>query len=115
VEYKVEYDSPLNRAMRSDEAAGVMRTFQWASEIASVTQDPSVMDYFNTDAIMPELLAINGAPYRYVRSPEEIAAIRQQRQMAQAQQQMVQALPGIAAIQKAAAPEGTAPYSGQPE
>jgi len=114
VEYKVEYDSPLNRAMRSDEAAGVMRTFQWASEIASVTQDPSVMDYFNTDAIMPELLAINGAPYRYVRSPEEIAAIRQQRQMAQAQQQMVQALPGIAAIQKAAAPEGTAPYSGQP-
>jgi hypothetical protein len=114
VEYKVEYDSPLNRAMRSDEAAGVMRTFQWASEIASVTQDPSVMDYFNTDAIMPELLAINGAPFRYVRSPEEIAAIRQNRQMAQAAQQLTQALPGIAAIQKAAAPQGTAPYPGQP-
>lgn len=113
-EYMVEYDSPLNRAMRSDEAAGTMRTFQWASEIASVTQDPSVMDYFDTDTIIPELMQINGAPFRFMRDPEQVAQIRANREQAQAAAQLTQALPGIAAIQKAAAPEGTAPYSGQP-
>lgn len=113
-DYKVEYDAPLNRAMRADEAAGTMRTFQWASEIASVTQDPSVMDYFDTDAIIPELMQINGAPFRFMRDPQQVAQIRQQRQETQASQQLVQALPGIAAIQKASAPQGNAGFTGQP-
>lgn len=113
-EYQVEYDAPLNRAMRSDEAAGTMRTFQWAAEIAAQTQDPSVMDYFDTDAIIPELMAINGAPYRFMRDPDEVQQIRQGRQQAQQQQNLVQALPGMAAMAKAASPEGTSPNPGQP-
>ena len=112
-EYKVEYDAPLNRAMRADEAAGTMRTFQWAAEIAAQTQDPSVMDFFDTDAIIPELMQINGAPFRFARSQEQVAQIRQGRAQAQQTQQLVQALPGMAAMQKAAAPEGTAPFAGQ--
>lgn len=113
-EYMVEYDAPLNRAMRSDEAAGTMRTLQWAAEIAAQTQDPSAMDWFDTDAIIPELLAINGAPFRFVRDPQAVAAMRQGRQQAQQAQQLVQALPGLAAMTKASSPEGTAPYAGQP-
>lgn len=113
-EYKVEYDAPLNRAMRADEAAGTMRTFQWAAEIAATTQDPSVMDFFDTDAIIPELMAINGAPYRFMRDAQQVAQLRAARQEAQAAQQLTQALPGIAAMTKAASPEGTAPYAGQP-
>lgn len=113
MEYVVEYDAPLNRAMRADEAAGTMRTFQWAAEIAAQTQDPSVMDWFDTDAIVPELMAINGSPFRFVRDPESVAQIRQNRQQAQATQTMVQALPGVAALAKAAAPEGNAAFSGQ--
>ena len=31
-EYKVEYDAPLNRMMRAEEAAGTMRSVQWAAE-----------------------------------------------------------------------------------
>jgi len=112
--YMVEYDSPLNRAMRADEAAGTMRTFQWASEIAATTQDPSVMDFFNTDAIIPELMQINGAPFRFMRDPAEVAQLRAQRQQQQAAAQLTQALPGIAAIQKASTPEGNAAFAGQP-
>lgn len=113
-EYQVEYDAPLNRAMRSDEAAGTMRTLQWAAEIAAQTQDPSAMDWFDVDQIIPELLAINGAPYRFVRDPQAVQAMRQGRQQAQQAQQLVQALPGLAAMTKAASPEGTAPFAGQP-
>jgi hypothetical protein len=112
-EYKVEYDAPLNRAMRADEAAGTMRTFQWAAEIAAQTQDPTVMDFFDTDQIIPELMQINGAPFRFMRDPKQVAAIRQGRQQAQQEAQLVQALPGMAAMAKASAPEGNAPFAGQ--
>lgn len=113
-EYKVEYSAPLNRAMRSDEAAGTMRTFAWAAEIASQTQNPDVMDFFDTDAIIPELMEINGAPFRFMRDPKQVAEIRKGRKQAQAQAQLTQALPGMAAMAKAASPEGTSPNAGQP-
>lgn len=113
LQYAVEYDAPLNRAMRSEEAAGTMRSMQWASEIAAQTQDPSVLDWFDVDAIIPELLAINGAPARFSREPEAVAAIRKGRSEQVATQQLTQALPGIAAIQKASTPKGNAPFQGQ--
>ena len=113
-DYKVEYDAPLNRAMRAEEAAGIMRTMQYGAEIAAQTQDPSPLDWFDTDVIMPELADINGAPFRFIRSPEAVAEIRQKRQVDQTAAQVTQALPGMAAMMKAAAPEGTAPATGQP-
>lgn len=112
-QYKVEYDAPLNRAMRADEAAGTMRTFQWAAEIAAQTQDPTVMDFFDTDAIIPELMQINGAPFRFLRDPKDVQKMREGRQQQAQQEQLVQALPGMAAMQKASTPEGNATFSGQ--
>lgn len=113
-QYIVEFDSPLNRMMRSEEAAGVIRSMQIAAELAAQTQDPSVMDFFDMDTIIPEVVQIQGAPYRFIRSMDQVAAIRQGRQQAQASQQLVQALPGLAAMTKAANPEGTNPLPGQP-
>lgn len=112
--YKVEYDAPLNRAMRAEHAAGGMRTFQWAAEIAGQMQDPSVLDPFDTDVMIPELADINGMPLRWMRSPEAIAAKRQGRQQDQTASQITQALPGMAAMAKAVAPQGTSPAPGQP-
>lgn len=113
-EYKVEYDAPLNRAMRAEEAAGGMRTFQWASEIAANTQDPSVLDPFDTDVMIPDLADINGMPFRWQRTPEAIAERRKGRQQDKAAAQLTQALPGIASMAKAASPQGTSPLAGQP-
>lgn len=113
-EYKVEYDAPLNRAMRSDTAAGAMRTFQWAAEIASQTQDPSVMDWFNVDVMMPDIADINGMPFRYMNDPDTVAQKRQARQSQQQSQQMAEALPGMAQMAKAVAPQGLMQDAGQP-
>jgi len=113
-EYKVEYDAPLNRAMRSDTAAGAMRTFQWAAEIAAQTQDPSVLDWFDVDTIIPDLADINNMPYRYIKDPAAVAAIRQQRQQDKQAQQISDALPGMAQMAKAVAPQGIMPNAGQP-
>lgn len=97
-EYIIQYDSPLSRAQKSEEAAGTMRTLEYAANIASITQDPSVMDGFNFDVIVPELAHINAMPERFLSSPEEIEAKRQGRKDAMAQQQLVDAAPAMASI-----------------
>ncbi|WP_426271565.1 portal protein [Dyella kyungheensis] len=104
--FHVEYDAPLNRAMRAEEASGIQRSVQFAAEIAGQTQDPSALDWFNWDTIIPEMVDINGAPYRYVNDPDTVAAKRKARQQQQATEQITQALPGMAAMAKAAAPSG---------
>lgn len=105
-EFKIEYDAPLNRAMRAEQAAGIQRSVQFAAEIAGQAQDPSVMDWFNWDTIIPDMVDINGAPFRYVNDPNAVAQKRQARSQQQATEQATQALPGMAAMLKSAAPNG---------
>lgn len=105
-EFKVEYDAPLNRAMRAEQGAGIQRSVQFAAEIAGQAQDPSVMDWFNWDTIIPDMVDINGAPFKYVNDPQTVQQKRQARSEQQATQQVTQALPGMAAMLKSAAPNG---------
>lgn len=97
-EYAVQYDSPLSRAQRSEEAAGTMRVLEYSANIAAMTQDPSVLDTFDFDVIVPELAYINAMPERFLASPEAIQAKRSGRQQAAAQQQLVDAAPAMASI-----------------
>ncbi len=100
-EYKTEYDSPMSRLQKAEEAAGTMRTIQWASEIAGVTQDPSVMDVFDFDVIIPDLAEANAMPVRHMASPEKIAAKRDSRAQAAQAQQASDVLPAVAGMAKA--------------
>lgn len=100
-EYRIEYDSPISRAQRAEESAGVMRTIQSALEIVNVTQDPSPLDHFDWDVIVPEVAEINGTPLRWMRSPEIIAQMRQSRAQAQQAAQETQAAPAAAQLVKA--------------
>jgi hypothetical protein len=113
-DYKVEYDAPLNRAMKAEYASGAMRTFQWATEMAAQMQDPSLLDVFDADTMISDIADINGVPFKYLRDPQSVAQIRQQRQQQQAVAQITQALPGMAAMAKATSPEGTNSNPGQP-
>jgi len=102
-EYQVEYDSPLSRAQRAEEVAGLMRTVETTLNIVNVTQNPEPLDHFNWDVIVPEVSEIQAVPTRWMRAKEEVAAIRQGRQQQAEQQQAVQALPGAAAMTNAMA------------
>lgn len=102
-EYRVEYDSPLSRAQRAEEVAGIMRTIETTLGIVNVTQDPSPLDHFNWDAIIPEVADIQAVPIRWMRAMEEVQQMRQGRAQQQRQQQAVNALPGVAAMTKAQA------------
>lgn len=99
-EYRIEYDSPLSRAQRSEEAAGALRTVQWAAEIAANTQNPATLDWFNFDEMIPELADINAMPQRWLNDIKAVQAAREGRAQAQQTQQMIEAGPTIAALAK---------------
>lgn len=99
-EYKIVFDNPLSRAQKAEQASGLMRTVGWASEMAAQSQDPTPLDHFEWDVIIPELSNINGVPAKWMKTPEALAALRQGRQQAVETQQVIDAGPTIAAIQK---------------
>lgn len=100
-EYEVQYDSPLSRAQRAEEAAGLFRLVEFATNHATVTQDPSAFDWIDVDTAMPELADLNAVPARWVRSGQAVEQIREGRQQQASTQQMIEAGPSMAAVLKA--------------
>lgn len=105
-EYHVVYTSPLARAMRAQEVAGFSRSLETALTIVNATQDPSVLDTFDFDVIMPQVAEIQAVPESWMASPEKIAAKREQRQASIQKQEQIQAAPAAAALVKAQATAG---------
>lgn len=99
-EYKIVFDNPLSRAQKSEQAAGLLRTADWAANLAQLSQDPTLLDPFNWDAIIPELAAINAVPVRWMRTQDQIDELRAARQQQAETQQLIEAGPTIAALQK---------------
>lgn len=99
--FKIEYDSPLSRAQRAEEAAGLMRTLETAINFANISGDLSALDHFEVDTIIPDLSDINAVPTKWRRSLDKIQAIRDGRAQQQQEQQLIQAAPSVAALEKA--------------
>lgn len=97
-EYKIVYNSPLARAQKAEQAAGTMRIVQWASEVSQMTQDPSPLDNFNFDVIIPDLAYNQAVPQAYMSTPDQIQQKRQARENQKATEQVIQAGPSVAAI-----------------
>ena len=100
-EFEIEYDSPLSRSQRSEEAAGWLRTLEAAIAYANTTNDISVLDQFDTDIIYPALAEINAVPASWMRGSDAVAKIRADRAQAQQTQQVLDAAPGAAGVMKA--------------
>ena len=93
VALKVEYTSILAQAQKAVGINSIERVLQIAGGLVSVTQDPSVMDKLNSDAIIEITNDFTGAPARIVNSDDAVAAKRQQRAQQQQMQQMAALAP----------------------
>jgi hypothetical protein len=93
-ELDVEYVSPMSRAQRSGEAVAVLRTMELAGGMAAL--DPGVVDNLDSDAAFRIAAEANGLPASALRTTEQVAAVRQQRQEMQALAAGAQLLPGLA-------------------
>ena len=99
-EYNLEYDSPMARSARAEEAAGAMRSIEMTLGIVNATQDPSPLDNYDFDIIIPEVSEIQGTPLRWMKDPRAIQAIREARAKQAEQQQMIEAAPAMAGMMK---------------
>ena len=100
-EFDIEYDSPLSRSQRAEEASGWLRTLEAAIAYANTTQDLAVLDQFNTDVIYSQLAEINAVPPSWLNGPEQVQALRADRAQQQQTQQMIEAAPAAAGVMKA--------------
>lgn len=100
-EFQIEYDSPLSRAQKAEEAAGLMRTVEHVLNVVNITQNPEPLDHFDWDTIIPELSDINAVPVRWRRSMDAIQEIRAGRAEQAQTQQMIEAAPAVAGAAKA--------------
>jgi hypothetical protein len=119
--YNVVYTSPLARAQRAQDVAGLQRTIQSVLEVVNATQDPSPLDVFNFDVSTRETAMIQAVPERWLNDDNTIAQKRKSRAQEAQRQAQLQALPAQAAmikaqatVQKAGGPPPQ-PGGGQPQ
>ncbi|MCH7908720.1 MAG: hypothetical protein IIB38_03790, partial [Candidatus Hydrogenedentes bacterium] len=92
--YEVEYTGPMARAQKAEGAVGAARTVQTGLDIAAF--DPSVLDNYDFDRYIRITKEANGAEESLLRDPDEVKAIRAQREQIETAQALAQAAPGVA-------------------
>lgn len=92
-EYKIEYTSPMRKAMRASEAIAIARTMEQIAPMAQV--DPSVLDVFDMHLAAREIADIQGVPAKIMREVEQIEAMKEQRAGEQEAAQLLAAAPVV--------------------
>lgn len=96
-EYEIEYDSPLNRLQRSEDATGIARTLDLVAPLAQI--DPSVLAVFDPHEATRILAEVNGVPQKALRSRDEVQEILDsQAEAEEAQRQVEQIGPAATAV-----------------
>lgn len=84
----IDFVSMLETAQTSAQASGIERLFQIAGNLAGI--DPQVMDNIDIDFGLDKYSSLMNNDPRLIRSPQQLAMIRQQRQQQQQQQQQAE-------------------------
>jgi hypothetical protein len=95
--YKLEYDSPLTRAMKADQGVGLLRTIEALAPLAGRPDGDGRLQRRRDRPAWPRSTA---CPGKWIDPKEERDAMREGRQQALQQQQMVQAIPAISGAAK---------------
>lgn len=76
---KVEYLSIMAQAQKMVGLGGLERTAQFATQLATNAQDPSIMDKFDTDEAIDQHAEMTGIPPQIIRSDDAVKAMRDNR------------------------------------
>jgi hypothetical protein len=88
-ETQIEFISVLAQAQKMIGVTPIMQTVQFVGQVAAVA-GPDILDNIDLDEAVSQYAEMSGAPPKLLRDPKVVAQMRQQRQQAQAQQQMMQ-------------------------
>jgi hypothetical protein len=78
---KINFDSALTRALKSEEIQGIDSSMQFVANYAQVI--PDILDNYDTDQLVRERHELVGAPAKGLRKKEAVDGIRQQKAKAQ--------------------------------
>lgn len=95
---EVEYVGPLNRAQKAEQGVAILRTIEGVAPLAQI--DPSIMEIFDAEGIARELADINGMPAKVLRTKEEMAQIKANKNQEMQAQQLLQAAPVLSGAAK---------------
>jgi hypothetical protein len=93
--YKIEYRSPLARAMRAQDGVAIMRTIEAVG--AAATIDPDSAMVIDVPAAVRELAEINGMPAKLIRDKATTDAMKNQKDMQEQQAQAAAVAPEMSA------------------
>lgn len=94
----IEYDSPLTRAMKAEEGVGIMRTLEFAGQLAQF--DDRVSRRVNSGRALERIAEINGAPPDILFDEDQVRENEQADAGAQTAMQLAEALPQVAKASK---------------
>lgn len=90
-EIKIEFISILAQAQKQAGIAAINQTVGFIGQLAALAQSPDALDKLNIDETIDEVAEMHGVPPKMIRSDDEVAEIRGQRQQQMQQMQMMQA------------------------
>lgn len=90
VPLKIEYISVMSQAQKLVAIGGIDRFTGFVGNLVANTQNPEILDKVNTDKLVDAYADITSVPPEILRTEEEVTAIRQGRQKAQASAQAAQ-------------------------
>jgi hypothetical protein len=88
-----KYQGPLARLMKTEEAAGILRTIEAMLPVAQASGDMSVLRRINADEAVKLIAEANGVPAKALRTDDEIAEMDMAEQQAMQTQQLLAAAP----------------------
>lgn len=91
--YEIEFEAPLNKIMRSSEAAAILQTLQTAAGLAQI--DPMAIKKIKIPEAIDLIADIWGVPAKVLRSNDEIQAMEAAAQQQAQLQQVLNAAPVI--------------------
>lgn len=95
---QIEYESPLTRAAKAEEAVGILRAFESLSPIAQL--DPTVFEMFDMQEIARTVAEVNGVPAKAIKSQARIDADKEAQDMQAEMGMMLDAAPVAAQTAK---------------
>ena len=84
----VEYLSPLVKQQKAADSKAFIQTFSTAAQLLQI--DPNVLDVFDLDKAIKGIAEDSGVPAKWLRSEEDLAQLKAQKEQAQQQAQEMQ-------------------------
>jgi len=100
-QFEIEYESPMSRAQRAEEATGLFRYMEFADRVVQATGDTTPYDHIDFDEASPQMMDITAVPAKWRKSMEQIEAERKARAEAAEEEQAINAMPAAAGMVKA--------------